>query len=58
MAAAGPIPLAGPIGYVYDHLKKNGASSMDASAIVKGLIIFGGGLPGFHVKEDYATKKD
>lgn len=55
-ASIGPIPLEGPIGYVYDHLKKNGANAMDATAIIKGLIIFGGGLPGFHVAEDYGSK--
>ncbi len=57
-ASVGPIPLSGPIGYVYDQLKKNGASSMDATKIVKGLIIFGGGLPGFHVKEDHNATKE
>lgn len=57
-ASVGPIPLEGPIGFVYDHLRKNGASGTDANAIVKGLIIAGGGLPGFHVKEEYVTKKD
>lgn len=57
-ASVGPIPLEGPIGYVYDQLKKNGASAKDASAITKGLIIFGGGLPGFHVKEDTSLQKN
>ena len=48
----GPIPLEGPIGYVYDHLKKGGASSMDAMTITKGLIITGLGATGLHVKEE------
>jgi hypothetical protein len=48
----GPIPLEGPIGYVYDHLKKNGANSMDAATITKGLIITGLGATGLHVQEE------
>jgi hypothetical protein len=56
--SVGPIPLEGPIGFVYDHLRQNGASSMDANAIIKGLMVFGGGLPGFHVKEEYVSKRD
>ena len=47
----GPIPLEGPIGFVYDHLKKGGASSMDAMTITKGLIIAGLGASGLHVQE-------
>jgi hypothetical protein len=47
-----PIPLEGPIKYVYDHLKQNGASSMDAMAITKGLIITGLGATGVHVQEE------
>lgn len=47
----GPIPLEGPIGYVYDHLKQAGASSLDAMTIVKGLIISGLGLTGLRVEE-------
>ena len=49
----GPIPLSGPIGFVYDHLRQTGASALDATAIVKGLIIAGAGAPGFHVREEY-----
>lgn len=56
LGQVGPIPLEGPIGYVYDTLKENGASSMDASQIVKGMIIFGGGLPGFHVTETHEKR--
>jgi hypothetical protein len=56
--SVGPIPLDGPTGYVYDQLRKNGASASDSTAIIKALMIFGAGLPGFHVKEDYEAKKD
>lgn len=56
-ADIGPIPLSGPIGYVYDQIKKTGASSLEASQIVKALIIGGLGLPGFHVREDYSGDK-
>jgi hypothetical protein len=56
--SVGPIPLEGPIGYVYDQLEKKGASAFDRTAIIKGLIIFGGGLPGFHVREEYVTKRN
>ena len=51
LGSIGPIPLEGPIGYVYDHLKKSGASSMDAATITKGLIITGLGATGLHVQE-------
>lgn len=57
-ASIGPIPLEGPIGFVYDHMRKNGASATDSTAILKALIIFGGGAPGFHVSEDYEAKKN
>jgi len=53
-AEHGPIPLQGPIGYVYDHLKKGGASSMDALAAIRGLIISGLGVTGIHAKEEQA----
>jgi hypothetical protein len=52
----GPIPLEGPIGYVYDHLKKGGASSLDAATITKGLIITGLGATGLHVQEEQPKK--
>ena len=55
-ASIGPIPLEGPIGYVYDNLRKNGSSAEDATKIVKGLIILGVGIPGFHVADDAAKK--
>ncbi len=49
----GPIPLEGPIGYTYDHLRKTGMSSLDATGAVKGLILTGLGATGVHVREDY-----
>jgi hypothetical protein len=55
-AEHGPIPLQGPIGYVYDQLKKGGASAMDALAITRGLIITGLGATGVHVKEESKPK--
>jgi hypothetical protein len=53
----GPIPLEGPIGYVYDHLKKGGASALDAATITKGLILTGLGATGLHVQEEQQPKK-
>jgi hypothetical protein len=55
-ASIGPIPLEGPIGFVYDQLKQGGMSSLDATALTKALIIGGMGAPGFHVREDWTTK--
>jgi hypothetical protein len=49
----GPIPLQGPIRYVYDQLRAKGASAMDASAVIKGLIMTGVGATGMHISEDY-----
>jgi hypothetical protein len=60
----GPIPLSGPIGYVYDQLQKTGMNKGDSLATVKALIteglsdpttwiIFGVGTPGFHVREEH-----
>lgn len=54
LADIGPIPLSGPVGFFYDRVRKAGASSLDAMAITKGLIIGGLGLPGFHVHEEFA----
>jgi hypothetical protein len=51
-----PIPLEGPIGYFYKHLKENGASSMDAMTITKGLIMMGVGATGVHVQEEPQPK--
>jgi hypothetical protein len=36
-----PIPLTGPIGYVFDQMRKNGASTSDALSIIRGLIAYG-----------------
>jgi hypothetical protein len=55
-ASIGPIPLEGPISYVYDKLKKGGTSALDASTIIKGLIITGLGATGLHVKEEQAPQ--
>ncbi len=49
----GPIPLEGPIGYTYDHLKKTGMSSLDATGVIKGLVLTGLGATGVHVREDF-----
>jgi hypothetical protein len=49
----GPIPLEGPVGYTYDHLRKTGASALDATEITKGLILTGLGATGVHVREDF-----
>lgn len=54
--AIGPIPLEGPISFVYDHLRRTGMSGLDATTLVKALIIGGFGAPGFHVREDYAKE--
>jgi hypothetical protein len=48
----GPIPLTGPIKYVYDQLRGNGMSALDATAVIKGLIMTGVGATGVHIKED------
>jgi hypothetical protein len=55
--SVGPIPLQGPIGYVYNKLKEGGASAMDASAIVKGLILSGVGATGVHIHEEHAPSE-
>jgi hypothetical protein len=54
----GPIPLTGPIRYFYDQTRDKGASAMDAMAITKALIMFGVGLTGMHVGEDYGAAKE
>jgi hypothetical protein len=53
-----PIPLQGPVGYFYKKLKDGGASALDASAIIKGLILSGMGATGLHVGEEPAAKKE
>lgn len=53
----GPIPLEGPIRYVYDQLRQRGASAMDATAWIKAVIIGGVGATGIHVGEDYNAAK-
>ena len=53
-----PIPLSGPIRYFYDQMKEKGASATDATAITKALIMFGVGLTGMHIREDYGAAKE
>jgi hypothetical protein len=48
----GPIPLTGPIKYVYDQLRGKGMSALDATAVIKGLIMTGVGATGVHISED------
>lgn len=48
----GPIPLSGPIGYVYDQIRNTGATELHATQIIKALIITGLGLPGLHAREE------
>jgi hypothetical protein len=55
-ASIGPIPLEGPISFVYDHLKEQGMSAADRTTLIKALIVGGMGAPGFHVREDYTKK--
>lgn len=55
-ASIGPIPLEGPIGYVYDTLREGGMSALNATAMTKALIIGGMGAPGFHIREDYTKR--
>lgn len=51
-ATMGPIPLEGPIKFVYDEMRRSGASALDSTGYVKALIIGGLGLPGFHIREE------
>lgn len=64
----GPIPLTGPIRYVYDQMRARGSNAQDAMAIVKGLILYGVedpkawaiglvGATGLHIGEDYGAAK-
>lgn len=53
----GPIPLTGPIKYVYDQTRNRGASAMDATAWIKAMIIFGVGATGVHAGEDTVDAK-
>jgi hypothetical protein len=38
-------------------MKDKGASALDATAITKGLILFGVGATGLHIHEDYDANK-
>jgi hypothetical protein len=52
----GPIPLTEPIRYVYDQLRKGGASALDALSIVKGVILTAVGATGVHIGVDYSVE--
>ena len=41
LASAGPIPLSGPIGYIYDELQKVGMSKTESVGFIKALIYEG-----------------
>jgi hypothetical protein len=53
-AKMGPIPLQGPIGYIYHQMTDNGASAKDSSAFVKSLIGWGLSATGFHAQMERA----
>lgn len=52
----GPIPLQGPIKYVYDQIKGAGIEASKATQIVKGMIVAGFGFTGAHVQEEKPKK--
>jgi len=56
-----PIPLTGPIKYVYDQMRLGGMSAHDTLSIIRGLIKAGvmtaGGVTGLHVSPDYGAAK-
>jgi hypothetical protein len=52
-----PIPLTGPIKFVYDQLRAKGASALDSVAITRGLIMAGMGFTGLHATPDYVAAK-
>ena len=54
----GPIPLSGPIRYLYDQAKEQGMSALDAMTWIKALIIGGVGFSGLHVVPDYNAAKE
>jgi hypothetical protein len=54
----GPIPLQGPIGFFYDHLRNQGASAQDATTMIKNMILIGlVGATGIHISPDYSQPK-
>jgi hypothetical protein len=66
-ADIGPIPLSGPIGYVYDKFQQQGMSKSDSLATVKALIVHGlsdpkalaigaVGAPGIHIRAEHPPK--
>ena len=52
-----PIPLTGPIKFVYDQLRSKGASAMDSTSVIRGLIMSGMGMIGLHATPDYGAAK-
>lgn len=52
-----PIPMTGPIKYVYDQMRAKGASAFDAMSIIRGLIMAGMGATGLHATPDYTAAK-
>jgi len=56
LLSRGPIPLTGPARYVYDQLRQNGASGLDAIGIIKALIIGAVGASGIHISPDYSAE--
>ena len=53
----GPILLSGPIRYVYDELKSQGMSAVNAMTLIKALIVGGIGATGMHIGQDYNAAK-
>jgi hypothetical protein len=53
-----PIPLTGPIKYVYDQFRANGASALDTISIIRGLTMAGMGSIGLHASPDYKAAKE
>jgi hypothetical protein len=56
IASHATIPLEGPIRYTYGQLREKGASALDATTLIKGLIITGMGATGIHAGEDYSSQ--
>jgi len=52
LASHGPILATGPARYVFDQMRKGGASASDATAIMKGMVLSVVGATGVHVKAE------
>jgi hypothetical protein len=57
LLSQGPIPLQGPIKYVYDQLRSKGASALDTTAIIKGLMLTGLGATGLEARAEPAPEE-